>query len=366
MYCPQCGARLKDGSHFCTQCGIRLSDYQMSSPSASASLRESKTNPETQTTPNASRTAEAISAEQDEDTGAAKKTLGAFLATTVEFAGLSVPAFALPAAIAAVTAAAILVHVASSPDVASTETQAPSQEIAEQNGSPQQEDSSATQEVTCSFATQTESNGDNRELSYIQLTSTEPNDAIEKIDQDLKSREEAAKSSRNQTIMDEVDIPGSTASYRQSITYFNDGYLCVVESEYVYFGSAHGNHLIDAATIWDLRTGETVTPAKFVGLSDSDLEGMADIAAGEYLAAKGTSSSTSRPGVEAEPPVYALTADGIVAIFQEYELGPYSDGMPALVLCDLNGTKTTELTTYQLALANEDNMTGQQVFSLEQ
>ena len=363
MYCPKCGTRLKDGSHFCTQCGSRLSDYQMSSPPVSTSPADDT---KTHVTPGASYTAEVNDDEQNENAGAAKKTLGAFLATTVEFAGLSVPAFALPAVIVPVSAALILVHVASTPNVASNEAQAPSQEIAEQNGSSQQEDSSPAQEVTCSFATQTESNGDNRELSYIQLTSTAPNEAIDKVNQDLKSMEEAAKTSRNQTILDEVDIPGSTASYRQSVTYFNDGYLCVVESEYVYFGSAHGNHQIDAATIWDLRTGETVTPAEFVGLSDSDLEGMADTAAGEYLAANGTGSSISRPDVEADPPVYALTPDGIVAIFQEYELGPYSDGVPEFLLCDLNGTKTTELTTYQLALTAEDGATGQQVFSFEQ
>ncbi|MBP3883923.1 MAG: zinc ribbon domain-containing protein [Olsenella sp.] len=105
MFCPNCGEELKEGSRFCTGCGTELARYVI--PTAEKARGEAGPKPLSQSMSEDAGLDNAVNNAEDASSGTAedksnkraKRTgVAALLASTVQLAGVNVPAFALAAA----------------------------------------------------------------------------------------------------------------------------------------------------------------------------------------------------------------------------------------------------------------------------
>lgn len=128
-----------------------------------------------------------------------------------------------------------------------------------------------------------------------------------------------------------------TYSWRISPIYFTNRYVTYTDSCYVYEGGAHGMSVFDAAT-FTLGDGKKWGYDMFRTDKMDDLRRMVvDAVAKQYF--KKADAAAMAPDVLVpvdsiklpKCPPY-LTADGVAFTYQQYEIAPYSAGMPSCVL----------------------------------
>jgi hypothetical protein len=121
------------------------------------------------------------------------------------------------------------------------------------------------------------------------------------------------------------------------VTYNDYGLLALGEYHEVYYqGTPHANHNVDA-TVYDLRTGETLmlndllkpgTDHALRQLITHELHDQMELEASEVLhPSEGDSTTTELPRTGV-----GLTTDGLTFQYSDYELGAYAYGMPYVTL----------------------------------
>lgn len=133
------------------------------------------------------------------------------------------------------------------------------------------------------------------------------------------------------------DIMPYTYTWRISPLYFTDQYVTYTDSTYTYEGGAHGLSGFKAAT-FTLADGKEWGYDMFEKNKLSDLRSMVLSAlAKQYFKAESDSAmeqSLLQPLANVTLPSCPpyVTKDGIAFTYQQYEIAPYSEGMPSCVL----------------------------------
>lgn len=212
--------------------------------------------------------------------------------------------------------------------------------------------------------------GDSR-FSYPVISCSQPNDVVDWLNSLMQEETESAFAAK---------IPGSMppeqaaehademfyGSRNWRITYFESGIVCVVRGDYTMFwGAAHGTPMLSSMVV-DLTTGDQLTPAQFIGCSESDLRSMAWQAADSYLhvyhdlfdnASEAFPDTPAADGVPDGAATFYLVPDGVVAWFGPYILGSFAFGTPILQVCDLSGNAVATGSEYSVEPALTGMMT---------
>lgn len=133
------------------------------------------------------------------------------------------------------------------------------------------------------------------------------------------------------------DFMPSEYTWRIAPVHFTNQYVTYTDTAYAYQGGAHGSTLFDAAT-FSLADGKQWGYDMFNANKMDDLRRMViDALAKQYF--KVSDSAEMAPmllmpidslTLPSCPPY--LTADGVAFTYQQYEIAPYSEGMPTCVL----------------------------------
>lgn len=133
------------------------------------------------------------------------------------------------------------------------------------------------------------------------------------------------------------DFMPSEYTWRIAPVYFTDQYVTYTDTAYAYEGGAHGSTVFDAAT-FTLADGKQWGYDMFKSDKMDDLRGMViDALAKQYFHVEDTAALAPKL-IEAVDSVTLpscppyLTADGVAFTYQQYEIAPYSEGMPTCVL----------------------------------
>lgn len=249
---------------------------------------------------------------------------------------------------------------------------------AEQAGDGQQaaEATDAGQEASYSFKTMVlgryaEGDGElagTPKYSYLEVTGSQPSEAIDGINAEMKQEAENAfaKQMTEEIYTNPTDEQMGQEFYETytfGCSYLDGATMCIVHSEYTNRPqAAHGTPVTTSLT-YDLAAGSVVTPAEVVGLSSDELGALAWSAVDGYLTENGdvfTSAAEAFPDaadkaiVPAEAVTYCLTPDGVVAVFQPYAIGSYAMGTPRLLVCDLNGNPASSTEEVEIKMLPGD------------
>ncbi|MCM1451180.1 MAG: RsiV family protein [Clostridium sp.] len=149
------------------------------------------------------------------------------------------------------------------------------------------------------------------------------------------------------------EIMPSEYSWRIAPVYFTDQYVTYTDTAYAYEGGAHGITLFDAAT-FTLADGKHWGYDMFNPQKLDDLRLMViNALATQYFGVDNVDEMAPRllESVESVTlpscPPY-LTADGVAFTYQQYEIAPYSEGMPSCVLSffDVHNFLTPDFAKY--------------------
>jgi len=126
-------------------------------------------------------------------------------------------------------------------------------------------------------------------------------------------------------------------SWNISPVHFTNKYVTYTDTAYVYEGGAHGMSVFDAAT-FTLADGKQWGYDMFASGKKEDLRRMVvDAIAKQYFKTDDASAMANDllvPVDQVKLPACApyVTADGVAFTYQQYEIAPYSAGMPTCVL----------------------------------
>ena len=206
--------------------------------------------------------------------------------------------------------------------------------------------------VTFSYSTVVleEASQGNSGFNYIQFSCDDPtNTHVAEVNERLKSAGEQAYALK----MPDGGRGGDfSVEYRtlydSHVSYFDKGYASVVAIYYVeMIQSAHGSFMRESH-LYNLATGEELSPAEFVGLTDESLNSITYDAVDTYLqnepyplyksAADLFRHSSVSQHVSDGSISYFVCPDGLYAWFATYTLGSFAEGTKTFHLTDLNGS----------------------------
>lgn len=205
--------------------------------------------------------------------------------------------------------------------------------------------------VTFSYSTVVleEASQGNSGFNYIQFSCDDPtNTHVAEVNERLKSAGEQAYALK----MPDGGRGGDfSVEYRtlydSHVSYFDKGYASVVTIYYVeMIQSAHGSFMRESH-LYNLMTGEELSPAEFVGLTDESLNSITYDAVDTYLqnepyplyksAADLFRHSSVSQHVSDGSINYFVLPDGLYAWFATYTLGSFAEGTKTFHLTDMNG-----------------------------
>lgn len=175
------------------------------------------------------------------------------------------------------------------------------------------------------------------DIYYDQLVFTGNTEAVKKINQDfLEIKEANIKAAIDFArqdeayLMEEENVPAySYTSYITGITFFNEHYVCIEQSEYTYTGGAHGMPM-RYYYVLDLKTGDRLLLEDIVSESEDEIHTIAatyfqkmyeEAPAAYFEGAVDTVKSNAGYN-----DMFYLTDDGIVFYFPPYDLAAYAAG----------------------------------------
>lgn len=180
-------------------------------------------------------------------------------------------------------------------------------------------------------------------ISYDQLVFEGDSEAVQKINKEFLEIKEAnikavidrAREDEEYLKEEEGAETYSYTSYITGITFFNDRYVCVEQSEYTYTGGAHGMPMRNYYVL-DLETGERLLLEDIVNESQDEIHAIAAKYFGTlyekapklyYEEAVDTVKDTA-----GDNNMFYLSDEGIVFYYPPYGLAPYAAGFQEIVV----------------------------------
>lgn len=168
----------------------------------------------------------------------------------------------------------------------------------------------------------------NETWQYPQFTSSVESEGLNTVNTQLKNAfDTTLESTKNWTESSGMQC----LDYDQTVTYLSGSTASVRTATYVTGWGAHGSDSTSGA-IYNLETGEAISPASAMGLSDSDLKQQAADGIRAYLKTDPSDIydeldiEASIEDIVADYSRYYLTDDGLVVATQPYELGSFAYG----------------------------------------
>lgn len=180
-------------------------------------------------------------------------------------------------------------------------------------------------------------------ISYDQLIFDGDSEAVQKINKEfLEIKEANIKAEIERARQDEEflkEMEGtdgySYTSYISGITFFNERYVCVEQSEYTYTGGAHGMPIRNYYVL-DLETGKRLLLEDIVSESEDEIHAIAakyfqEIyeATPELFFEEAVDTVQNTAGYNN---MFYLSEDGIVFYYPPYELASYAAGFQKIVV----------------------------------
>ena len=180
------------------------------------------------------------------------------------------------------------------------------------------------------------------EWSYPQLKSSTKDDAADKINKAILEplqidAERTNRASDNEQSDAELYPDGEfpCISRNVTVTYMDENYFCIRDERYSTGWGPHGDTFV-TGVIFDLHTGDTVSPQDMFGIDTEDLASSMSSAVWPYLTEIGREypsdynsmlmrSNSSDYSIKGSTCLY-VTSKGLVYRTEDYELGTFADG----------------------------------------
>lgn len=363
MFCPVCGTKVGDNARFCTGCGAPLDALHQGGVDVSTRMNLAEAGSFADPA-NSVDFGSPVPAPQQPK----RSSMLDFLAEKRQIGNRLVPTFAL--IIASFIAAAGIAYAAFMlyKNVVEPRIQQPVQQ--EQTVETVKKDGSKKEsEQTVTYSTQQESitvsvpqDPYYREAermgwtwTYPQLTADGNQDAVDKINEAIKSSMQADADRANgmsadpdQLLSESVD--GVCVTRNIEITYMDDSIVCMRDSRYDTAFGLHGYSSV-FGIVFDLKTGNVIDAASLFGLSGSSLRDATVNAVTAYISGKSFAGSDFSPEetgerctkkarapfsnsnvIEGSTPYY-VTEQGLVYRTEGFELtGIYADGSADVIV----------------------------------
>ena len=363
MFCPVCGTKVGDNARFCTGCGAPLEALHQGGFDASAQVNQVES-----VIPAGPATPVNFGSPAPAPQQPKRSNMLDFLVEKRQIGNRLVPTFAL--IIASFIAAAGIAYAAFmlyknvvEPRIQEPVQQEQTVETAKKDG-PKKES-----EQTVTYSTQQDSitvsvpqDPYYREAermdwtwTYPQLTADGNQDAVDKINEAIKSSMQADADRANGMSADPDQLlsesfDGVCVVRNIEITYMDDSVVCMCDSRYDTAYGAHGRSSVFGIA-FDLKTGNAVDAASLFGLSGSNLRDATVNAVTAYISGKsflGSDFSPEETGERCTKEAYApfsssnvikgstpyyVTEQGLVYRTEGYELtGVYADGSADVIV----------------------------------
>lgn len=172
--------------------------------------------------------------------------------------------------------------------------------------------------------------------TYPQLESSRSSEAVDYVNKTIKdtflndaSLMESQDADNYTRINDGITI----MSRQATVTYLQDGVVCIYIEEYATEHGMHGGTQSDTI-IYDLDANTPLTAAQVCNMDEYDFADEARAAVRDYINAEGSDIYTAEEAVEGCVPrsTYYLTNEGAVLTTPDYGLGSYAYGRRTIVI----------------------------------
>ena len=172
--------------------------------------------------------------------------------------------------------------------------------------------------------------------TYPQLESSRSSEAVDYVNKTIKdtflndaSLMESQDAGNYTRINDGITI----MSRQATVTYLQDGVVCIYVEEYATEHGMHGGTQSDTI-IYDLDANTPLTAAQVCNMDEYDFADEARAAVRDYINAEGSDIYTAEEAVEGCVPgsTYYLTNEGAVLTTPDYGLGSYAYGRRTIVI----------------------------------
>ncbi len=352
MFCPVCGTKVGDNARYCTCCGASLDALHQGGVDTSARVNQAEAYNLANPANPASFGSPAPAPQQPK-----RSSMLDFLVEKRQIGNRFVPTFAL--IIASFIAAAGIAYAAFMlyKNVVEPRIQEPVQQEQEHdavrtNGGREKSEASVTvrnESITVSVpidAIMNPGERESREWAYPQLESSVKDDAIDAINDQIKSSIQADADRTSLPAADGsdggrgfVDGSGPCVDRQITATYLSDQYFCIRDERYDTNWGPHGMTTV-TGVVFDLRTGKAVNPLTLFGETSESISSAIANAMAPYVRNNpywsedygGVASWELEYGMSGSSLLY-VTDEGLVYHSQDYELGSYADGHVDVVVC---------------------------------
>lgn len=352
MFCPVCGTKVGDNARYCTCCGASLDALHQGGVDTSAQVNQAEAYNLANPANPASFGSPAPAPQQPK-----RSSMLDFLVEKRQIGNRFVPTFAL--IIASFIAAAGIAYAAFMlyKNVVEPRIQEPVQQEQEHdavrtNGGREKSEVSVTvrnESITVSVpidAIMNPGERESREWAYPQLESSVKDDAIDAINDQIKSSIQADADRTSLPAADGsdggrgfVDGSGPCVDRQITATYLSDQYFCIRDERYDTNWGPHGMTTV-TGVVFDLRTGKAVNPLTLFGETSESISSAIANAMAPYVRNNpywsedygGVASWELEYGMSGSSLLY-VTDEGLVYHSQDYELGSYADGHVDVVVC---------------------------------
>lgn len=345
MFCPVCGTKVGDSARFCTGCGAPLNALHQGGIDASTQVNQAETGSFAGPANPVDFGSPAPLPQQPR-----RSNMLDFLVEKRQIGNRWVPTFALIIASFIVAAGIAYAAFMLYKNVVEPRIQGPVQQEQTRNivqtddGRKKSEVGVTVRNESMAVSVPTDAilspgEREDREWSYPQLESDVKDDAIDSINDQIKSSMQADVDRTSLPAADGSDggrglVDGSGPCVHRQITatYLSDQYFCIRDERYDTNWGPHGTTTV-TGVVFDLRTGETVNPLTLFGETSESISSAIANAMMPYVQDNpywstdygDVASWEFENGMEGSSFLY-VTDEGLVYHSQDYELGFYAAG----------------------------------------
>lgn len=172
--------------------------------------------------------------------------------------------------------------------------------------------------------------------TYPQLESSRSSEAVDYVNKTIKDaflNDASLMESQDADNYTHINDGVTIMSRQATVTYLQDGVVCIYIEEYATAHGMHGGTQSDTI-IYDLDANTSLTAAQVCNMDEYDFADEARAAVRDYVNTEGSDIYTAAEAVEGCVPgsTYYLTNEGAVLTTPDYGLGSYAYGRRTIVI----------------------------------